>query len=137
MAKFVATDYNVTINGSDFSTSIAALTFDISSEEQDTTSFGRTFRTRIGGLKDASVTLDFHQDFAAASVDATLFPLLGSFATVVAKPTSGSVTATNPSYSGVFLVSEYSPYASTVGDLATLSVTWASAGTAGITRGTV
>ena len=137
MAKFVATDYNVTINGSDFSTSIAALTFDISSEEQDTTSFGRTFRTRIGGLKDASVTLDFHQDFAAASVDATLFPLLGSFATVVAKPTSGTATATNPSYTGVFLVTEYQPYASSVGDLATLSVTWPAAGTAGITRGTV
>jgi hypothetical protein len=137
VAKFVATDYNVTINGSDFSTSIAALTFDISSEEQDTTSFGRTFRTRIGGLKDASVTLDFHQDFAAASVDATLFPLLGSFATVVAKPTSGTATATNPSYTGVFLVTEYQPYASSVGDLATLSVTWPAAGTAGITRGTV
>ena len=136
MAKFVANDYNVTINGSDFSTSIAALTFDISAEEQDTTSFGRTFRTRIGGLKDASVTLDFHQDFAAASVDATLFPLLGSNATVVAKPTSGSVTATNPSYSGVFLVTEYQPYASSIGDLATLSVTWPTAGTAGITRGT-
>jgi hypothetical protein len=137
MAKFVATDYNVTINGTDFSTSIAALTFEITAEEQDTTSFGRTYRTRIGGLKDASVTLDFHQDFAAASVDATLFPLLGSFATVVAKPTSGSVTATNPSYSGVFYVAGYSPMASSIGDLATLSVTWPTAGTAGITRGTV
>jgi hypothetical protein len=136
MAKFVATDYAVTINGTDFSTSIAALTFDITAEEQDTTSFGRTYRTRIGGLKDASLTLDFHQDFGAASVDATLFPLLGSFATVVAKPTSGTATATNPSYNGVFLVTEYQPYASSVGDLATLSVTWPAAGTAGITRGT-
>jgi len=137
MAKFVATDYNVTINGSDFSTSIAALTFEITAEEQDTTAFGRTYRTRIGGLKDASLTLDFHQDFGAASVDATLFPLLGSFATVVAKPTSGSVTATNPSYTGVFLCTAYSPMASSIGDLATLSVTWPTAGTAGITRGTV
>ena len=137
MAKFVATDYNVTINGTDFSTSIAALTFDITAEEQDTTAFGRTYRTRIGGLKDASLTLDFHQDFGAASVDATLFPLLGSFATGVAKPTSGSVTATNPSYTGVFLCTAYSPMASSIGDLATLSVTWPTAGTAGITRGTV
>jgi hypothetical protein len=134
--KFVATDYNVTINGSNFSTSIAALTFDISAEEQETTSFGTTYRTRIGGLRDASVTLDFHQDFAAGSVDATLFPLLGSFATVVAKPTSGTATATNPSYTGVFLVTEYQPMASSIGDLATLSVTWPTAGTAGITRGT-
>lgn len=137
MAKFVATDYKISINATDFSTMLAACTLDISAEEQDTTSFGRTFRTRIGGLKDGSIKLDFHQDFGAAAVDATLFPLLGSQATVVVVPTSGSVSATNPSYTGVYLVSQYSPFASSVGDLATLSVSWNHAGTAGIVRGTV
>ena len=124
MAKFVATDYNVTINGANFSNDLAAVTLDITSEEQETTAFGSTFRSRVGGLKDASITLDFHQDFGAASVDATLWPLLGTNATVVIKPTSGTATATNPAYSGVFLVTEYQPYASSVGDLATLSVSW-------------
>jgi hypothetical protein len=124
VAKFVATDYNVTINGADFSSSLAAVTLDITSEEQETTAFGSSFRSRVGGLKDASLTLDFHQDFGAASVDATLWPLLGTNATVVIKPTSGTATATNPSYSGVFLVTEYQPYASSVGDLASLSVSW-------------
>lgn len=135
MAKFVATDYNITINGAPFSTSLAAATLDVTSEEQDVTSFGGTFRSRIGGLKDASLTLDFHQDFGAASVDATLWPLLGTNATVVIKPTSGTVTATNPAYSGVFLVTQYQPFASTVGDLATLSVTWPLA-SGSITRAT-
>lgn len=78
MAKFVATDYNVTINGASFSNSLAAVTLDITSEEQETTAFGDGFRTRIGGLKDGSITLDFHQDFGASSVDATLFPLIGT-----------------------------------------------------------
>jgi predicted secreted protein len=135
MAKFVATDYSITINGSSFSTSLAAATLDVTSEEQDVTSFGGTFRSRIGGLKDASLTLDFHQDFGAASVDATLFPLLGTQATVTIKPTSGTVTATNPTYSGVFLVTQYQPFASTVGDLASLSVTWPLA-SGSITRAT-
>jgi hypothetical protein len=124
VAKFVATDYNVTINGANFSNDLAAVTLDITAEEQETTAFGSTFRSRVGGLKDASITLDFHQDFGAASVDATLWPLLGTNATVVIKPTSGTATATNPAYSGVFLVTEYQPYASSVGDLATLSVNW-------------
>lgn len=124
MAKFVATDYNVTINGAPFSSDLAAVTLDITSEEQETTAFGSTYRSRVGGLRDASLTLDFFQDFAAASVDATLFPLLGTNATVVIKPTSGTVNATNPTYSGVFLVTQYQPYASSVGDVATLSVTW-------------
>ena len=37
MAKFVATDYKITINGTDFSDHLAACTLDITSEEQDTT----------------------------------------------------------------------------------------------------
>ena len=134
MAKFVATDYNITINGTPFSTSLAAVTLDIVAEEQETTSFGSTFRTRIGGLKDATVSLDFHQDFAAASIDATLFPLLGTNATVVIKPTSGTVSATNPSYSFEALCTQYQPFASSVGDLATLSVSWPVSGP--VTRAT-
>ena len=78
MAKFVATDYRITINGTDFSSSLAAATLDISAAEQEVTAFGNTFVQRISGLKDASISLDFHQDFGAASVDAVLFPLLGS-----------------------------------------------------------
>lgn len=134
MAKFVATDYRITINSVDFSSSLAAVTLDISAAEQEVTAFGDTFVQRIAGLKDASISLDFHQDFGAASVDATLWPLLGSQATVVVTPTDGT-SATSPAYAGVFLVTEYQPYASSVGDLATLSVSWPLAdGT--ISRGT-
>jgi hypothetical protein len=136
LAKFVATDYNITINSANFSSSLAAATLDITADEQEVTAFGSTYRSRIGGLKDASLSLDFHQDFGAAAVDATLFPLIGSIATVVITPTSGAISATNPSYTGQFLVTQYQPFASSVGDLATLSVTWPVAGTAGITRGT-
>ncbi len=134
MAKFVATDYNVTINGSSFSNSLAAVTLDITSEEQETTAFGDGFRTRIGGLKDGSITLDFHQDFGSSSVDATLFPLIGTQATVVIKPTSGTVSATNPAYTALALVTQYQPFASNVGELATLSVTWPTSGS--VTRAT-
>ena len=135
MAKFVATDYNITINGTNFSTSIAAVTFDISAAEQEVTAFGDSFVQRIAGLKDASISLDWHQDFGAASVDSTLFPLLGTNATVTVSPRGSVVSATNPSYSGVFLCTEYSPLASSIGDLATLSVSWPLADGV-ITRGT-
>jgi hypothetical protein len=134
VGKFVATDYDISINGADFSTSLASVTLDITVEEQDTTSFGATARTRIGGLQDGSVSLDFHQDFGASSVDATLFPLLGTNATVVIAPTSGTVSATNPSYTAVCLVTQYQPFASSVGDLASLSVSWPVTGA--VTRGT-
>ena len=140
MPKFVAVDVKTTINGQDFSDHIAAVTLDITADEIETTAFGGNgWRTRVGGLKDGSITIDFHQDFAttgSGAVDQTIWTNFGSLATVVVTPTSGSVTASNPSYTGVFLVSQTQPYASTVGDLATMSVTWPNAGSA-ITRGTV
>jgi hypothetical protein len=140
VAKFVATDIKTTINSVDFSDHIAAVTLNITSDEIETTAFGGSgFRTRIAGLKDASITIDFHQDFATSgsgAVDSTIWGNFGSLATVVVTPTSGSVSATNPSYTGVFLISQTNPVASSVGDLATQSLTWPTAGTAGIVRGT-
>jgi hypothetical protein len=124
LAKFVATDYKVTINGGTVSSSLASVELPIEIDEQETTAFGSSWRTRIAGLKSGSITLEFHQDFAAGALDSILWPLLGTNATVVVVPTSGTVTASNPSYTGTFLVTSYTPFASTVGDLATVGITW-------------
>jgi hypothetical protein len=124
LAKFVATDYKVTINGGTVSSSLASVELPIEIDEQETTAFGSEWRTRIAGLKSGSITLEFHQDFAAGALDSILWPLLGTNATVTVVPTSGTVNSSNPSYTGTFLVTQYTPYASTVGDLATVSVTW-------------
>jgi hypothetical protein len=134
LAKFYAQDYKVTIGTTVLSDSIASVTLDITTDEVETTSFGSTYRTRIGGLKDGSVSLDFHQDFGAGSVDALLFPLMGSTVAVKIAPTSGTITATNPEYRFTALVTQYQPFAGAVGDLATLSVTWPTASE--IVRGT-
>jgi hypothetical protein len=134
MAKFFAQDYKVTIGTTVLSDSIASVTLDITTDEVETTAFGSTYRTRIGGLKDASVSLDFHQDFGAGSVDALLFPLMGSTVAVKIAPTSGTVTATNPEYRFDALVTQYQPFAGSVGDLATLSITWPVSGE--VVRGT-
>lgn len=136
MAKFVAKDYKITLNGTDVSSWCAAVTMDVSLDEIETTAFGKNYRQRISGLGDTSVTLDFHQDFAAGAVDALIWPLVGSNATVVVTPSSSAVSSTNPSYTGVYLVSQYQPLASSVGDLATFSVTWPGANGSGVTRGT-
>lgn len=134
MAKFFAQDYKVTVGTTVLSDSIASVTLDITTDEVETTAFGSEYRTRIGGLKDASVSLDFHQDFAAGSVDALLFPLMGATVAVAIAPTSGTVTATNPEYRFDALVTQYQPFAGSVGDLATLSITWPVSGE--VVRGT-
>ncbi len=134
MAKFYAQDYKITVGTANLSTSLASVTLDITADEVETTAFGSNYRTRIGGLRDASVSLDFHQDFGAGAVDALLFPLLGSTVAVKIVPTSGTITATNPEYSMDCLVTQYQPFAGAVGDLATLSVTWPVSGA--VTRAT-
>ena len=134
MAKFFAQDYKVTVGTTVLSDSIASVTLDITTDEVETTAFGSTYRTRIGGLKDASVSLDFHQDFGAGAVDALLFPLMGTTVDVKIAPTSGTVTATNPEYRFSALVTQYQPFAGAIGDLATLSVTWPVSGE--VVRGT-
>lgn len=134
MAKFVTTDYQFTLDSNDLSTSAAAITLEITVEEQETTAFGQSSRTRIGGLKDASLSIDFHQDFGAGGIDSILEPLLGSVVPFTIQPTSGTVSATNPSYSGSVLITSYSPFANSVGDLASFSVTLPVSGD--VTRGT-
>lgn len=124
MSKFIATDFQVTINGDDFSASLASVELPIEVETQDTTAFGATFRTSIAGLQTGSITLEFHQDFGAEAIDATLFPLLGTEVAVTVKPTAAATSVTNPVYSGNFLCTQYSPFSSSIGDLATLSITW-------------
>lgn len=129
MAVFAATDYKVTINSTNFSSSLVNVALEIEADEIETTAFGSTWRTRTTGLKSGNITLNFNQDFAAGSVDAVIWPLLGSNATVVITPTSSAVSATNPAYTAIAIVSKYAPFNSNVGDLATVSVAWPTTGT--------
>lgn len=135
MAEFVLTDVSVTIGGTDLSDHITSLSLPVTVDEIEKQAFGDSWKERhTGALKDWTATINFNQDFAASEVDATIWPLLGTSAAFVGKPTSDAVSATNPSYSGNFLVSQYTPIDGAVGDGATVSVTWP--GNGALTRGT-
>lgn len=125
MAKYVMTNTKVMINGTDFSSALSSVELSQSVNEVDTTNFGTGGWTAVtGGIKTGSLTLNWHQDFGAGSVNAVLQPLLGTSATVVVTPSTAVVSATNPTWTGQFLVSQYNPVAGAVGDLAVFSTTW-------------
>ena len=125
MARIVLTDASVTVNSVDLSTYIASVTLNSTREIVDTTGFSTSgARTRVAGLQDNSITLEFHQDFASGAVEATIYPLIGTTTSIVVKPTSSAASATNPSYTCTALISEWTPLSGTVGELATASVTW-------------
>ena len=131
MAIFVATDFSVSINGSTALASyLTQVELKASANDITTTAFGSTWVTRVAGLKEGSLTLQFNQDYAVSTVDATLWPLLGTNATVVIKPTSSAVSSANPAYTAICLVTDLTPVSGQIGDLSTFSVTWPTTGTA-------
>jgi hypothetical protein len=125
MARIVLTDAKITINSVNLSDHIASITLNTSNDVVETTGFSSTAaRTRVAGLQDNSVTLEFHQDFATSNVEQTIYPLIGTTTTIAVLPTSSAAGATNPSYTFTALVSEWQPLSGAVGELATASVTW-------------
>ena len=124
MARLVLTNASVVFGTTDLSDYISSITLNSTFDIVETTAFGNTAKTRVAGLADNSVTFEFHQDYATSSVEQTIYPLLGTAVTVVAKPVAGTTTTINPSYSFSTLVSEWTPLNGSVGELATASVTW-------------
>ena len=129
MARIVLTNVEVTIGAIDLSNHIASVTLGSTYDVVETTAFAggnvpAAAKTRQAGLVDNSVTFEFHQDFAAASVEATIYPLLGTVAACTVKPLDAAVAADNPEYQFNALISEWTPLNGAVGELATASVTW-------------
>jgi hypothetical protein len=124
MSKIVLTNVNVKVANVDLSDHINSVSLSSSAAEVETTAFGNGHVTRVGGLKDDSIALGFHQNFASGEVEATIGSLVGTIGTVVVIPAGTVVSAANPSYTCEVLFTEWSPLDGSVGDLSTASITW-------------
>jgi len=130
MAKLVLLNANVTLNGTDITNNVAAVTLSTTAAEVPTTSFGSGGAvTRVSGLVDNSVTLSLHNDYNA--IDGLIQPLIGSTAvTMVVKPAgTAAASATTPHYTFSVLCTEFSLVNGAVGELNTADVTWPISGT--------
>ena len=124
MPRLVLTNASVVLASTDISQYITSVSLNSTYDIVETTAFGNTAKTRVAGLADNSVTFEFNQDYATSAIEQTIYPLLGTAATVVAKPVAGTTTTINPQYSFSALISEWTPLNGSVGELATASVTW-------------
>jgi hypothetical protein len=126
MAVLALTDASITINSISLGNRANSISVNYEIDAIEVTAFGDTGHKFVGGLQNNSIEIALMQDFAAANVEATIYPLVGTTTTVVVKATSSAVSATNPSYtiSGTFLAA-HTPVAGGVGELAmtTLSFT--------------
>jgi len=135
MAKIVIQNPVVTLAGGTVSANVAQVAIALEADDVETTSFGDNgFRTRIGGLRSGTVSMDFHNDFTAGAIDSQIYNLLGGTAAVTVRPGgTAAVGSANPEYRFTALVTEYSVEGA-VGDLATFSVSWPITGA--VTRAT-
>ncbi len=135
MAEIVLTNAHITINSVDLSDHVRAVTLDYGAAIQDKTAMGNSSLSKIAGLKDWSIALEFNQDYAAGEIDATLFPLVGAAEfPVILRADAGVKSPTNPEFTGNALVESYSPISGTVGDVHTTNPTIQ--GTDDLTRAT-
>lgn len=125
MAQIVLTDVSVSINSVELNTLSTSVTINYEKEAIEVTAFGDSSRKFTGGLANVTCDVELNQDFAATKTEATVYPLVGTTTTLVFKPTSGAVSATNPSYTiaGAYL-SSHTPINGAVGELATTSLSF-------------
>jgi FlaG/FlaF family flagellin (archaellin) len=90
MAKLVLRNCVTTVNGVDFSDHISSVEVNLKKKSIDTTNFSGGGSEQVAGLKSDQFVVTFQQDFAAAEVDATLYPLYNNeteFTVTVKLPT--------------------------------------------------
>lgn len=136
MATFAFIDARVEINSVDLSDWVTGVTLPITFDALEDTAMGDVARSRIAGLQDINISIQFNQDFAAGAPDVTIAGIDGTVVTIKVRPTSAAISATNPEYVADFLITENNPFGNNVGDLATTSVSWPLSDPTGYARNT-
>ncbi len=110
MAKYILTDGYTSLNGVDLSDHAHNLDTPQEKDRVDVSGFNSAGTSEfLPGVKTESVTIGFRQDFASSKVHATLEPLFRNNTTFAfeVRPTSGSVSATNPRFWGTASIFQY------------------------------
>ena len=130
MTAIIITNGFVTVGGTDISAHVTSIELPFDRDEKEVTAMGDTSKTRIKGLKDGSIRLNFNLD-AGRVVDALFWTefLSDAVTAVVVRADGGVVGATNPQYGGDVMVTEFAPVNGTVGDTHAGSITWPTTGT--------
>jgi hypothetical protein len=124
MAIFLNNTASVTFNSVDLSAYVTAVTINQAFDELEVTAMGDTAHKFAKGLEASTITLDFLNDNAAATVIPTLRAAYGTTVTVVIKQSTAAVSATNPSYTASVLVNNLQNVNGAVGDISSQSITF-------------
>lgn len=132
----VLRDAYLVINSVNLSAYCAQVELSASLDGVENTAMGATGRTREGGLRDEQLSVTWRQNYGVSLVDATLWPIYTGGTTVALeiRPTSSSVSTSNPKWTGSILLTEYTPISGEVGDVGEAETTFLVSGV--LTRAT-
>jgi hypothetical protein len=114
----------VIVGTTTISTFVSSVALNREVEAVEITSMTNTSRNYIGGLEASSLSLELFNDFAAASVNSLFEDALGTKLNIKLIPVTGTVTATNPSYSMSCYIGSWQPISATPDSPSTASVTF-------------
>lgn len=124
MAAETIKDAVVSIGGVDLSSLVKSVTLKPVVEAKETTGFGADAKTRAAGLKDITLDIDWYGDYAASSVYATIEPLIGTSAAYSIAKDSGTTAATNPTWTGNCIITEFPLIDAKHGEVHEFSTSW-------------
>jgi len=124
MAIFMGNQVAVIVGTTTISTFVSSVTLSREVDAVEITSMTNTSRNFIGGLEASTVSLELFNDFAAASVNSLFEDALGTKLAIKLIPVTGTVTATNPSYSMSCYIGSWQPIQATPDSPMTVSVTY-------------
>jgi hypothetical protein len=125
MAVFLNNLVGVKINSVDLSDHVTAVTINRVFDELEVTAMGSNAHQFTKGLESSTVTIDFLNDTATASVLPTLQAAWGTTVTAVFLQTKGTaVSATNPLYTVSLLVNNTTDINGDVSSIGVQSITF-------------
>ena len=119
----------------DLTNHVQSITINRNFDELEVTAMGSSGRQYVAGLETSTIAIDFLNDTATSSVLQTLNTLVGTTAafkicqtTVAGSPSTATISATNPLYTGLVLVNKLTPVSGKVGDISMQSLTFTVSG---------
>lgn len=124
MAKIVLTEPFISLDGVDLSDHITSVALGTVFDLVEVTEMGSIAKKFVGGLENNTLALEIQQDFGIGQVESVIYPNRGLRINAIVRPVDGPLSATNPEYTFQVLVSEWAPLTGSIGNLATVSVSW-------------
>ena len=124
MAIFMGNKVTVIAGSTTISDHVSTVSLNREVEAVTITSMNDNLQNLVGGVEVSSVSLELFNDFAASSVNSLFEDAIGSKLNIKLIPVTGTVSATNPSYTMSCLITQWTPINGSTDGAATASVTY-------------